>query len=324
MSRTLRRGFTLIELLVVIAIIAVLIALLLPAVQQAREAARRSQCKNNLKQLGLALHNYHDTFGRFPPGYTDDGTARLGGWSWQAQILPQLEQGPLFGKFDFRSRPFGTTGAGGISTPHNVAGVGTTLAVFSCPSDTKPPVESLHNTSARAYVEKLATSSYCGSVGAFGGNTCDISTLPPKIPAENNGLLIVNRCRRIADVTDGTSHTIAVGEVTWQVSQNNSLYGSVGSNGIARCDNGAADAPGPFRHLRTTRQKLNGTTTQHRAFHSLHSGGAQFLLTDGAVRFVSENVHHTGTNAPADGSIPNFGLYQRLGAISDGLAIGEF
>ncbi len=99
MSQT-RRGFTLIELLVVIAIIAILIALLLPAVQQAREAARRTQCKNNLKQLGLALHNYHDiTSNTFPPGYifaTSQSTPALNGWGWLTMCLPQLEQAPLF------------------------------------------------------------------------------------------------------------------------------------------------------------------------------------------------------------------------------------
>src|SRR3954463_8669310 len=102
-----RFGFTLIELLVVIAIIAILIALLLPAVQQAREAARRTQCKNNLKQIGLALHNYHDVFGCIPPGYIDIGTPNSptvydGGWSWASMILPQIDQAPLFNSFDFK------------------------------------------------------------------------------------------------------------------------------------------------------------------------------------------------------------------------------
>src|SRR5688500_4365529 len=106
-----RRGFTLIELLVVIAIIAVLIALLLPAVQQAREAARRTQCRNNLKQIGLALHNYHDVHNTFPMGYcagmtyVDGASDTSPGWSWATYILPQLDQGPLYNQFNWSAAP---------------------------------------------------------------------------------------------------------------------------------------------------------------------------------------------------------------------------
>jgi len=334
-----RRGFTLIELLVVIAIIAVLIALLLPAVQQAREAARRTQCKNNLKQLGLALHNYHDTFNRFPPGYIDGGMPgnRPGGWSWQAQILPQLEQGPLFSKFNFSFQPHGTPGATvPRSDPagNNQAGVATPQAAFSCPSDIKPPTASIHTSGEQGYVAAIATSSYCGNMGAFGGMPCDDST-PTNItvPKRNNGLFVVNLARKMGDLIDGTSNTFAVGEVTWidpgngstETSTLQTLYGSVGQNGRANCGNEGRLQPGPFRHVRAASNRINTPINPHKAFHSRHTGGAQFLLGDGSVRFVSDNIEHNDTTiSEYNNGTKILGLYQRLAAMDDGLVVGDF
>ena len=157
-----RGGFTLIELLVVIAIIAVLIALLLPAVQSAREAARRIQCTNNLKQLGLALHNYHDAVQVFPPGYVaarrffDAETDTGPGWSWASMILPQLDQGPLFSAINF-SLP--------VQAPANATAARTNVAGFLCPSDqfqesTFPVTDGLGNT-----VATVAATSYAASTG---------------------------------------------------------------------------------------------------------------------------------------------------------------
>ena len=317
-----RRGFTLIELLVVIAIIAVLIALLLPAVQQAREAARRTQCKNNLKQIGLALHTYHGTFGMFPPGYIDSvaggggSQGQDGGWSWQAQILPQMEQGPLFNQFNFEYHPYGTT-----STAQNIALVATVQPAFSCPSDPKPPHTSIRESGNGGYVERIATSSYCGVFGAFGDRACDGIQPQPS----QRGLLVANAGRRIADITDGTSNTLAVGEVTWYVSQMQVLYGSLGSSGYAACQ-GHSNIYPQWRHLRSARQKPNGTppgsTYAHTGFHSMHTGGVQFLLADGSVRFISENIQHT--NSPNDAPDTALGAYQLLANINDGQVIGEF
>ena len=139
-----RRGFTLIELLVVIAIIAILIALLLPAVQQAREAARRTQCKNNLKQIGLALHNYHDTFLMFPhaiffyPTPAGNAAANIPAWAWSAMILPQIEQTNLYNTLNLGPVPFQTA----ANTPATLNLLQTPLAAFRCPTDVTPPLNS--------------------------------------------------------------------------------------------------------------------------------------------------------------------------------------
>jgi prepilin-type N-terminal cleavage/methylation domain-containing protein/prepilin-type processing-associated H-X9-DG protein len=328
-TTALRHGFTLIELLVVIAIIAVLIALLLPAVQQAREAARRTQCKNNLKQIGLALHNYHDTFLMFPIGYTDGSNAtdvQDGGWSWQAMILPQLEQTNLAARFDFNFHPHGPN-----SLPQNLAAVATGLAVFSCPSDIKPDTTVLHGDTANGTV---ATSSYCGSLGMFDAQPGIATTNPPGPDRRmTSGLFTINVSRRIRDIPDGTSNTFAVGEVTWGPqsaggqSDRNTLYGSVTASGRAQSDVRNV-VGGPWNHLRCARYKINVPTVQAwQAFHSRHAGGGQFLLCDGSVRFVSESIEHNETQFNV--SIFNGGtqvpaLYQRLAGRDDGLVTSDF
>ncbi len=165
-----RRGFTLIELLVVIAIIAVLIALLLPAVQAAREAARRTQCVNNLKQMGLALHNYHDAFLVLPPGYIaaskfiDGETDTAPGWSWASMILPQLDQTPLYSSANFWLP---------VQAPANTTTTQTSLTAFLCPSDQIPGrtfavTDGFNNT-----VATVAPSSYTDCTGS---DAADVAT----------------------------------------------------------------------------------------------------------------------------------------------------
>ena len=149
-----RRGFTLIELLVVIAIIAVLIALLLPAVQQAREAARRSQCTNNLKQIGLALHNYHDVYNTFPAGYIDQGVAaNRGHYSWTSAILPYIDQAPLSNLMRVGDVPLST------NLTNNLTAMQTPLSGFACPSNPAPSLNdaALPAANARAIQDSAGT-----------------------------------------------------------------------------------------------------------------------------------------------------------------------
>ncbi len=200
-----RRGFTLIELLVVIAIIAILIALLLPAVQQAREAARRSQCKNNLKQLGLALMNYHNTHRAFCPGVTTTSTtvpANTGvsnHFSWTAQILPFFDQAPLYKKINFKIHFSDTTG-----TPNNNAAlVQTILTAVRCPSDSGP--DQADEGGALTGTVNMATSNY---VGNYGVGMPNINAAPRSV----QGILGANTKVRIRDVKDGMSNVILIAE----------------------------------------------------------------------------------------------------------------
>ena len=294
------RGFTLIELLVVIAIIAVLIALLLPAVQQAREAARRSQCKNNLKQLGLALHNYHGTHGIFPPGWVTRitepsyGNNRFGSgrFGWSMFILPFADQAAIYNlqTFTADSIPNGSA-ANGLNTP---------LPMYRCPSDITKAVGS----------QNWGVSNYAGNYGGSivsGQGFEQFPTYP--------GIFYGNSNVRLRDITDGTSNTLLAGEVSGR------------QYGVIMRDPGAGTWPGLFQNkqsdmlTRTTQSNkpMNGSlgvqNDEKDGFGSYHTGGAQFLLADGSVRFISENISSsTGITA----------TYQLLGCRNDGKVLGEF
>ncbi len=223
MIRSRSRGFTLIELLVVIAIIAVLIALLLPAVQSAREAARRSQCVNNLKQIGLALHNYHSTHNIFPLGSSRNpydfansyDTPSWSSWSAQALMLPFLEQKPLYDAINFSFNP-----ARGPADVVNTTVYLTVISSFLCPSD------------GNAGSKSGNINSYFASTGPTTYNCCnnDARNAP--------GIFAYERAASIADITDGTSNTIAFSEgVTSEASPRlgirGNTIGNIGSNNIA-------------------------------------------------------------------------------------------
>jgi prepilin-type N-terminal cleavage/methylation domain-containing protein len=327
-------GFTLVELLVVIAIIGILVGLLLPAVQAAREAARRMQCSNNLKQLALALHNYESAHKRFPCGFTDNFAANPpggdGGWSWAAGCLPYLEQNSLYSSLDFRVAAYGTIGTISDAAGLNNQATATPLSMFKCPSDIGPLTRAI-NAGSPGGTSTIAITSYCGNLGPHDGAPCDApATGPVQTGQRNTGLLVVNANRKIGEISDGTSNTFAVGEVSWrplnaagQGSDRQFVLGSVITTGaVNACGNLGPGTNGAFLHLRSARKKLNGpyTADKHRAFHSYHTGGAQFAICDGSVQFISENIDHNDTNFPLTTQQP--ATYQRLASINDGLVAG--
>lgn len=300
------KGFTLIELLVVIAIIAVLIALLLPAVQQAREAARRSQCKNNMKQLGLAIHNYHDTYSHFPMCYYTEigrGSPTLGPQqSWMIGILPNIDQAPLFSTFNFG---WGVTNdPRGTAIPNNSASSQTHIPVFRCPSDNS--LNLVDNRSDGGLTRAVTSYKACAGANwawgiypstAFYNNTLWGVT--------NNGLDYGNgiMCRnwgtthstRIRDVVDGTSTTFAVGEAIpaysqwnwWWLNNATTATTSIPLNAKPVCPQsvGLTKDAG----LRA----CNYDWPNNYSFASMHVGGAHFMMCDGSARFISDNIDYT-------------------------------
>jgi prepilin-type N-terminal cleavage/methylation domain-containing protein/prepilin-type processing-associated H-X9-DG protein len=298
-----RRAFTLIELLVVIAIIAVLIALLLPAVQSAREAARRVSCTNNLKQLGIAILNYHDSMGAFPPGYLslmdpvtfdNDGP----GWGWASRSLNQMEQSSVFNSINFVL---------GIEFPANQTARLTVLASFLCPSDawvqnTFTVVDSTTTgTSPGAPICNVASSNYLGSVGSG-----DPSSLYPYIidaddgpPGRDNGngIFFRNHSVNLSTVTDGTSQTFLVGERSQNLSRG-SWTGAVTNAAVplvALQAEAGLDPEGGGALVLSHTGEGHGPNSPSGLAHgdqywSLHPGGANFLFVDGSVRFIKEQV----------------------------------
>ena len=318
-----RRGFTLIELLVVVAIIGVLIALLLPAVQAAREAARRAQCVNNLKQIGLGLHNYHDTVGSLPMGRergTIDGQGR--GYSAYAMVLPYLEQGSAYDSINFALSP--DVGPTNVAQAENTTVMNLTLSYLLCPSDK---------------LQKLQGDNGVHNYPLSTGNTYPVSTRNAAgVPV--NGVFFENSAVRFADVTDGTSNTVCVAETvksdlggptTWDgVSPTNGFVLTQGNNnstaGPALTDHAAQcrgaglllqqtrgsrwiyGAPGHslYNHIRPPNSRevdcRGGVPHSSRtnalwdalsldvAAHSRHPGGVNALAVDGSVRFYKDSV----------------------------------
>ncbi len=333
-----RQGFTLIELLVVIAIIAVLIALLLPAVQQAREAARRSQCKNNLKQLGLAFHNYHDIFNQFPPGYIDlRGAGGVpdndGHWAWSALILPQIDQAPLFNLINVSN---GRPTAALTSSPNEMR---TSISSFRCPSDTGPsahdaaldPGYAIENT-ANANTG-LSMTNYVVANGTSSVRTRK-ATNPAEATTGATGVFFRDSRTGFRDITDGSSNTILAGERSWMMGTIRmsaaTLLATRDANGNGPTAQDQADTSanqGLLTIAGTVRYPINPVltgpnTATNQAFSSQHVGGAHFLMGDGAVRFISQNIQlnnvFVGTNWPVDS------VLESLVGIADGVPVGEF
>ena len=297
--RSPRRGFTLIELLVVIAIIAVLIALLLPAVQQAREAARRSQCKNNLKQMALAIHNYADVYGRFPIGSNQFGptfVSNRGYVGWGVGILPYIEQTPLYSKYNFLKDSLS-------SDPGNTQVRETSLPAYNCPSDTSTGQLLTPNTGtccSRVY----ATSSYRGVSGRSAGNYYydDAGHFANTAGADKGALTAVGNGvtpTRFADVIDGTSNTLLIGEAQttttldrgtfWAHSYTSYALSSI-TVGFPAPTFGITD----YATCASTASSLGVSTNPcKRFFGSQHTGGVQFARCDGTVTFISQNIDQT-------------------------------
>jgi len=322
-----RRGFTLIELLVVIAIIAILIALLLPAVQQARESARRTQCKNNLKQFGLALHNYHDTYGCFPAGAVfQTGSTPHNNWGWTAFVAPYLELSTVYNTMQVGS--IRMTQA--LNNPTILEAMQKSSPVFRCPSDVGPVLNTNFAFTMTGGTVNMPVANYVASNGsysfrrAFGNPRANVNTNnglfgPVGVGVTNGGL-----CRRIRDVTDGTSNVIAIGERAWEI--NGVDYRAATLWGLNSVDEAkGANVDGMLAHFgsgwRSINTPLETPNPNHRrAFSSLHTGGAQFLLADGSVRFISENLSHDIDTSSRDA----FATFNKLLAIDDGGVLAEF
>jgi prepilin-type N-terminal cleavage/methylation domain-containing protein len=310
-----RVGFTLVELLVVIAIIGVLVALLLPAVQSAREAARRSGCSNALRQVGLAMHNYHDQNQAFPIGVSNDipgaGNGSNGNWTWPARILPFIEQSALYGVINVG---IGNAPAPTATTPIAQA-LMTPISIFMCPSDPGDPKQ--FNRFLLGY-PKL---NY-------------VATKPMVMWRDfDSDAGYRNRSTRLVDVTDGTSNTFLCGERAVARLNNFISMGGIWSNQQGSNNSYTFDANPPNQSYPASGLSATGTccvtandpNNIRGSATSMHPSGLQFCLVDGSVRFVSNNIdsrrctpNMTCSNA---GTVS---VYSRLYYRDDGLLIGDF
>lgn len=291
-----KRGFTLIELLVVIAIIAILIALLLPAVQQAREAARRTECKNHMKQIGLALHNYHDTYNILP--ISAQACAGNKRWGWIPMILPYIDEATLYNSFDFNLASWQGSNFQHLRDIHSD---------FLCPSDPlSNEIREEENFAAPTWI--VSQSDYAAVIGDY-RNATGVGQTPAfgNVGCYNRTRGMISRwanSARFRDVKDGLSNTFMIGECIGAmcITQNWGVqsFGTTAHPINFMNDSLEANLP----------TQANPRWDESIGFRSYHEGGAQFLMGDGAVRFVSENI---------DG-----GTYRSLASKRGGEVIGEF
>ena len=320
-----RRGFTLIELLVVIAIIAVLIALLLPAVQQAREAARRTQCKNNLKQLGLALHNYESTLSMFPPNLVPGGTNyrySAGNWGVLAYLSPYLDHTAIYKLMNLDAPTYAPTPPYNIADPNNALAASFKVPLFLCPSDRAQSLGGGYG------VASIGPANYCANQGS--GLNTTAAGVRHGSPYNADGVMFADSGIRIGDIIDGTSNTACMSESLLGDGAESFAGGTPPAKSQlvyaylntfpASMDDAACAAPtmwnrdrrrqflwfsGEIRNTSynhyynpndrrwdciTNSSALGYTAIGWKAARSQHVGGVHLLMCDGAVRFVSENI----------------------------------
>lgn len=341
------RGFTLVELLVVIAIIGVLVALLLPAVQAAREAARRSQCTNNLRQFGLAIQNFETAKGELPvghqrwlrgtPGDGGGSTPKAGGWAWSGFVLPYIEQGTIAAQINY-DLPMSNTASTAPDQVRNGQIVQTPLSVARCPSDDMEPTLTTGAPGSPAEVSSpgMATTSYKANGGPFDSNYTDQQTGPAcGVFAQERGL--TRGHVKLKQVTDGGSNTIALGETAFR-------YAFVRPDGVdffsfyGAMNWSKSEAGNSYRIFFTGESKINPPDTfkeafpqlAREAFGSSHPGGCYFAFLDGSVRWLNEDIQHTarpyvdGDPYDAAGANAGYGAYQRLLSRDDELVVSEY
>jgi prepilin-type N-terminal cleavage/methylation domain-containing protein/prepilin-type processing-associated H-X9-DG protein len=296
MVRSPRRGFTLIELLVVIAIIAVLVGLLLPAVQKVREAAARTKCQNNLKQIGLAIHNYHDTFGYLPPDRIRDDWA-----TWAVLILPQLEQGNVYNQWNLQLR----------YPEQPVAARSSNLSIFICPGRRTPNVSlSADNYTAYPNAPQAGPVGDYASCGAY-DDSHGVLMIGTASGVDPNGNVITNNFSStppgtkitkwagqltLLDITDGTSNTVMIGDKFVRLTsrdgknEDRSIFSSMNQNNYQR-NMGVNPSNG---NVWTLVGDINATTATvplcNASFGSQHSGVCQFVFADGSVKPVKNSI----------------------------------
>lgn len=320
--KTRRQGFTLVELLVVIAIIGILVGLMLPAVQMAREAARRSQCTSNLDQIGTALHNYHDTHGSFPPFFihrTGD-PSRIAdvdkGANWLVFLLPYVEQPALYDQWDFN-----------IPANQN-PGRSVELSIYQCPTDPQSDGNFC---------------SYAGGGWARGNYGMNVSPCDHGVGNTGSSLGGVggaNQVVRLGDILDGTSHTVAVDELRAGVNEHDlrGCWAMPGlSAGTAAMYNDAStpNSPEPYSDdmencavsgmLGNANKRMgcfDSSNTGQMTARSMHPGGLQLLMADGSARFVSEDIDFK-RNLSGCGSEPR-GIWQSIHTRQGGEVVGDF